>query len=109
MVLRRIRLAGVAFATVVLSACPAAGAAQIMEASVSSDGRELMLTVDSCNADLSAKVAESPSRVTVTVTVRNDTNDDCADVIVVNLDEPLGERQLLNATGAVVPVRDADP
>jgi hypothetical protein len=97
------------FVMLALASCSAAGAARVMDASVSSDGRELMLSVDSCNADLSAEVAESPSQVVVTVTVRNDTSDDCADVIVVTLDEPLGERQLLNVTGAVVPVRTASP
>ncbi len=73
------------------------------------DGRELVLTVDSCNADVSAEVDESPSRVIVTVTARNDTSDDCADRIVVHLNQPLGTRQLLDVTGARVPVEGADP
>jgi hypothetical protein len=48
--------------------------------------------------------------VTVTVTARNDTSDDCADALIVHLDQPLGDRQLLDGvTGDLVPVRRVDP
>jgi hypothetical protein len=42
---------------------------------VTADGRTLELTVRSCKADLTAKIEESASRVTLTVAARNDTND----------------------------------
>jgi hypothetical protein len=42
---------------------------------------------------------------TVTVTARNGTSDGCLDRVVVRLDEPLGDRQLVDgATGQVVAV-----
>jgi hypothetical protein len=101
-------LAGLACAAVVLVACSTTRA-HIMEASLGRHSRVLRLVVGSCNADLSAQIEESPSRVTVTVTARNNTGDDCADGLVVHLDQPLGERQLLDeVTGEVVPVQPAD-
>jgi hypothetical protein len=102
-------VAGVVLAAMLLASCSASGVADIMEASVGEGGRELVLTVDSCNADLSADVEESPSRVTVIVNVRNHTSDDCADVVIVHLEEPLGERELVDASGAPVTVRITDP
>jgi hypothetical protein len=67
------------------------------------------LIVGSCNADLTAEVEESPSQVTVTVTARDDTSDDCLDGLIVHLDQPLGDRQLLDGvTGDVVSVRHAN-
>lgn len=92
-----------------LSGCSHAGSPEILGASVEADGRKLVLTVGSCHADLSADVDESPSRVIVSVIARNGTNDDCADLIIVHLDQPLGARQLLDATGAPVRVLGADP
>jgi len=107
--LRSSVFAGVALAAVVLSACSTTGA-HIVEASARADGRTLNLTVGSCNADLTAEVEESPSQVTVTVTARDDTSDDCLDGLVVHLDHPLGHRQLFDGvTGDVVSVRHADP
>ncbi len=74
------------------------------------DGRTLNLTVGSCNANLTAEVEESPSQVTVTVTARDNTGNDCLDGLSVHLDQPLGDRQLLDGvTGDVVSVRHADP
>lgn len=75
--------ATVAVAAVVLSACT--NGANIMDASARADGKTLGLIVASCNADLTAEVVESPSRVIVTVTARNDTTDDCADRLIVTL------------------------
>jgi hypothetical protein len=73
------------------------------------DGRTLKLIVGSCNADLTAEVEESPSQVTVTVTARDDTSDDCLDGLIVHLDQPLGDRQLLDGvTRDVVSVRHAN-
>lgn len=102
-------VAGLACAVVVLTACSTTGA-HIMEASLGRNSRVVRLTVGSCNADLSARIEESPSRMTVTVTARNNTGDDCADGLVAHLDRPLGERQLVDGvTGAIVPVQPADP
>jgi hypothetical protein len=90
--LRGTRWAGAALSGVILSACSAN--ADILEASIQSGDRTLNLIVDTCNADLTTKVEESRSRVVVTVKARNDTSDDCADSVVVHLDQPLGDRRL---------------
>jgi len=82
-----------------LSGCSHAGSPEIFGASVEADGRKLVLTVGSCHADLSAEVDESASRVIVSVIARNGTNDDCADLIIVHLDQPLGARRLLERYG----------
>ena len=106
---RRSAIAGVALAAVVLSACSTTGA-HIVEASAREEAVRLNLTVGSCNGDLTTEVEESPSQVTVTVTARDDTNDDCLDGLIVHLNQPLGDRQLLDGvTGDVVSVRHADP
>jgi hypothetical protein len=106
--LRSFVFAGVALAAVVLSACSTTGA-HIVEASARADGRTLNLTVGSCNADLTAVVEESPSQVTVTVTARDDTSDDCLDGLIVHLDHPLGDRQLLDGVTGAGGVRPAHP
>jgi hypothetical protein len=105
---RGMRWAGVALLAMVLSACSAN--TDILEASTQGDERTLNLIVDSCNADLTTEVEESRSRVVVTVKARNDTSDDCLDGVVVHLDQPLGDRRLLDGgTGGLVPVKRDDP
>jgi hypothetical protein len=96
---RRSPIAAVVFAAMLLSGCSHAGSPEIFGASVEADGRKLVLTVGSCHADLSAEVDESPSRVIVSVIARNGTNDDCADLIIVHLDQPLSARRLLERYG----------
>jgi len=106
--LRGTRWAGAALSGVILSACSAN--ADILEASIQSGDRTLNLIVDTCNADMTTKVEESRSRVVVTVKARNDTSDDCADSVVVHLDQPLGDRRLLDGgTGGLVPVKRGNP
>ncbi len=103
----RARLSGlpIVLALVAMTACATSFQAKIIEASAAADGRTLRLAVDTCNADLMARTEESPSQVTVTVTARHDTNDDCQDVLVVNLERPLGTRQLVDgAAGEAVAV-----
>jgi hypothetical protein len=104
-----IRLGAAVLVAMVLSACSTRGVA-IEEASITADGRTLELIVGSCNADLSVDVDESPSRVTVTVTARNDTSDDCLDGVTEQLRRPLGERSLVDGvTGDTVPVQYSAP
>ncbi|OFW62503.1 MAG: hypothetical protein A2135_02320 [Actinobacteria bacterium RBG_16_67_15] len=45
-----------------------------------------------CNATLAATVTESADRVEILVAARNDTTSDCADILVVELASPLGQR-----------------
>ena len=91
-------------ALISMAACTRSFEAEIMEASVGANGRALSLDVGTCNADLTATTEESRDRVTVTVTARNNTTDDCSD-LVVHLDRPLGDRQLVDgATGEAVAI-----
>jgi len=73
------------------------------------DGVTIHFGVDTCNAELSAEVVESPAQVVVTITAQKDTTDDCRDQLVVVLAEPLRDRELINgATGKAFEVRSAD-
>ena len=73
------------------------------------DGITLEFDVDTCNADLEGSVVESPATVEVTITARNDTTSDCRDMLLVVLEEPLGDRDLVDgATGRVLEVRLLD-
>lgn len=82
----------------------------IAEAAVSrQDKTEIVLTVMSCNADLSTTVEESTEQVVVTVTAHNDTMDDCQDLVAIELQEPLVSRDLIDgAVGEAVGVRTRD-
>lgn len=82
---------------------------RIVQASASDLERTVTMSVDSCNADVSASAEEHPDRVEVTVRARNVTRDDCADPAAVELDDALGDRDLVDAsTGEVVAVGNAD-
>lgn len=84
----------------VLSAACAFGIADreiIAVEGVSADGRSVVLTVASCNGDPSAEVEERGDRVVVQV--RGDTTTgDCADGVCIELDRPLDERAVIDAT-----------
>ncbi len=78
---------------------------EIMTAYLSADGMTIELEVDTCNADLAFQVEESDTAVAITVEAENDTNDDCLDNLVISIDEPLGDRDLIDrSTGEVVRV-----
>ena len=68
----------------------------ILDARVSQDGLRLEVSVASCNADLSFEMQEDETSVALWVTARNDTSDDCADGLVVELERPLGGRILID-------------
>lgn len=63
---------------------------------VQGDEQRLSLGVDTCNADHRVDVEETATEVTVTVTARNDTSDDCQDGLEVRLREPLDGRSLID-------------
>ncbi len=83
-----------------------------VEAQASVTGDRIRLLLDSCNADLDIQVAESPSQVRVTVR-RPDVvrfgGDDCQDIAILTLDEPLASRELVDASGTSVWVSTAVP
>ena len=82
---------------------------EINEVYLRSDGVAIEFGVNTCNADLNAVVVESDTAVEVTITAENDTTDDCADSIAITLDQPLGDRQLINgSTGHVLDVQPGE-
>lgn len=75
-------------------------------AGLTPDGITLEFGVDTCNADLEASVVESAATVEVTIIARDDTTNDCRDMLTVVLDDPLADRELVDgATGRVLEVR----
>lgn len=60
-------------------------------------GKTLELTVGSCKGSPTAKVVESNERVTITARADLSNPDDCADSLTVELEGPLGDRQLVDA------------
>ena len=87
-----------------VAACTAGGS--ISEPMVSADGRTLSFSVDSCNADISTWVTETPDEVVINVDIRNDSvGDDCLDSATVVLDAPLGDRIVRDGgSGDVIPL-----
>ena len=71
---------------------------EISEAYLSADGKTIDLGVNSCNDDLSVQVIESETTVEVTVTAKNDTNDACSDAIKITLEQPMGDRLLIDGS-----------
>jgi hypothetical protein len=64
---------------------------------VDGDERRVALSVPTCNADHAVEVDETPSEVTIAVTARNDTTDDCQDALTIELSSPLAGRLLIDA------------
>jgi hypothetical protein len=97
----------VAGLALVLAACSTDP--EINEVYLRSDGVTVEIGVNTCNADLDAVVVESDTTVEVTITAENDTPDDCADSIVITLDQPLGDRPLIDgSTGNAIDVQPAE-
>jgi hypothetical protein len=70
----------------------------VTEASlVDGDDRRISLTVSTCNAADTVEVDETASEVTVAVTARNDTTDDCQDALTIELSSSLASRPLIDA------------
>ena len=66
---------------------------------IGTDGRVLTVGIDSCNAEPTLVIGEqSDARVVLAATAERNAGGDCADGGVVTLDEPLGDRALLDAT-----------
>jgi hypothetical protein len=71
---------------------------------VTGDRRTLIVSVGSCNGDPSVTASETADRVALSAT-GGDTSDDCLDGAEVTLDEPLGDRVVIDAmTGDQVPI-----
>ncbi len=96
----------------VSSVCSGRTDAEVQEVSVQNDGVTLVFQVNTCNEDsTSVSVAESDTEIVVTASTRASFGcsggDDCSDPRPVELDEPLGDRQILDAGGNEV--RRVDP
>lgn len=62
------------------------------------EGRQLRLRLGTCNAALSAEADETEDEVVVTVTARNSSGNDCADTLVIDLTDPLGDRAVVDGS-----------
>lgn len=72
-------------------------------------GDDLSFAVDSCNQNPTAEVDEDDTTVTITAYAPPRGGDDCADGLVVHLEQPLGDRMVFDgATGMTVTVRRPD-
>lgn len=109
---RRAAWVGVAIVLVVLAVLAvrwwsAGDRVRIIDAVVIGDGSRLEISVASCSASgLRATVAERPDRITVDVRKQRTTGggDACADGVTIDLEEPLGDRVLVDdRTGEPVP------
>jgi hypothetical protein len=77
--------------------------AGVLDASASDGGRELRLTVDTCQGSTEATVvSEGPTEVVVEVIsdVQTGEGPACLDAVTVRLRDPLGDRDLVDTTGA---------
>ncbi len=66
---------------------------------VSPDGRSIAVAVDSCNAEPVVEIVEqSADRVVVLAIAERNAGGDCTDVVSVILNEPLGDRRLVDGS-----------
>lgn len=96
----------------VSSACSGSTNAEVQEVSVQNDGATLVFQVNTCNEDsTSVSVVESDTKIVVTASTRASFGcsggDDCSDPRPIELDEPLGDRQILDEDGNEI--RRVDP
>jgi hypothetical protein len=83
---------------VVTTGCIGPRDAKIYRATLQGD-RTLVLELDACNGSNEAKTTERPDQVRVDV--RTDDapgGDDCSDVITIQLNEPLGDRPVIDGS-----------
>jgi hypothetical protein len=78
----------------------------IDEVVVRPDDRTLGFAVSSCHGSPKATAEESASQVRIIVRSDTSSNDDCADGATVKLNQPLGDRDVVDAkTGRALRVR----
>lgn len=96
-----------AVAVVALAGCSSVREARLIEGRVGESERVIHLTVGACNpVRIDTDMTEATDEVRVLVTVTDPAeNEDCAAGVNVHLDEPLGDRTVLDAsTGETVNV-----
>lgn len=90
--------------------CASTAQGHPLEAIVAREGHQIQLLLPTCNADVDGTVDERPDRVVVTVSVSGWTRADCQDVLVVTVDEPVGDRPIVDGhSGDPVPTRTTRP
>lgn len=101
-----VRFAAVSAAGTVVLGCSGRRDAEIVEAELRGD-RTLVLQIDACNADEN-QVSATEEQELVTISVSTDDppgGDDCGDLVIVELADPLGDRLLVDEkTGEPVEV-----
>jgi hypothetical protein len=71
------------------------------------EGRAVDVIVNTCHADLDIDVDETPDSITITASRRDREffgGDDCQDAVRVALEDPVGSRTILTASGRELPV-----
>lgn len=96
----------------VCSACSPRTDAEVQEVRVQSEGATLVFQVNTCNEEsTSVSVVESDTEIVVTASTRArlgcSGGDDCSDPRSVELDEPLGDRRIIDEDGNEI--RRVDP
>ena len=83
-----------------MAGCATQEVSPLGDADLWEDGRTLSLSIPSCNAEeITAEVEETDTAVTITVSVTNpDDGSECLDSTIIELDEPLGSRTLIDGT-----------
>lgn len=75
--------------------------AEIAEIRQTNDPRVLEVSVDTCNAELTSEITETPDDVTLSITQKNNAvGNDCQDSIRIELDQPLADRTILLSDGS---------
>jgi hypothetical protein len=69
---------------------------EVIEARVSPDGLTIEVSVATCGAELTVEVREDAISVTVYAMARNESGGACTDTWSVELEEPLGNRRLID-------------
>lgn len=89
---------GATLLPVLLSAC-GSGGTRIIEAYGAPDSTRLELAIDACGAEsTSVDLEEGDDEVVLTVTTEGGEGPECTDALVVDLDEPLGGRRLVDGS-----------
>lgn len=103
---RSTRVASIVLIAVAATAC--SKATPVTEvALLDGASRTLTVSVNTCNANPRAAVVEGEQQITITVEADRQPLglDDCADSIAIELEEPLGDRRVIDGTsGQELPV-----
>jgi len=108
---RGCRVVGVLVVALSLGAC-SGGSPTVSEVFGAPGSDQLEVSVDTCNASPEVSAEESGAEVRLIVDegeASGDGGDDCRDSVMVTLEEPLGQREVVDgATGDPVVVQPAD-